>query len=112
LEQRATLLGLQVTDLVVCEGILAEELERGLHPLKRWDSSMELDKVRARVDRIADDRAAEAEWLSCQVAQVAGVLTDLGLLPIEDIPQLSKTAQEVLPVVALILKCLQEARDS
>jgi hypothetical protein len=44
--------------------------------------------------------------------RVASVLIDLGLLPVEDIPQLPKTAQEVLPAVALILKCLQEALDS
>jgi hypothetical protein len=47
---------------------------------------VELDKVHAHVDQIADDRAAEAEWLSRQVTQVAGVLIDLGLLPIEHIP--------------------------
>jgi hypothetical protein len=44
--------------------------------------------------------------------QVAGLLINLGLLPIEDIPQLLKTAQEVLPVVDLILKCLQEEMAS
>jgi hypothetical protein len=65
---------------------LAEELGRGLHPPNEQDPSAELDKVRAHVDRIADDRATEAEWLSRQVTQVAGVLIDLGLLPIEDIP--------------------------
>jgi hypothetical protein len=44
--------------------------------------------------------------------QVAGLLINLGLLPIEDIPQLLKTAQEVLPAVDLILKCLQEEMAS
>jgi hypothetical protein len=38
-----------------------------------------------------------------------GCPNHLGLLPIEDIPQLPKTAQEVLPVVDLILKRLHEA---
>jgi hypothetical protein len=37
------------------------------------------------VDQIADDHAAEVE-------QVASVLIDLGLLPVEFIPQLPKTA--------------------
>jgi hypothetical protein len=64
-----------------------------------------------RVDKIAIDRAAEAERLSHQVVQVAGVLIDLGLLPIEDIPQLPKTAEEVLPALTLMLKHLQEALD-
>jgi hypothetical protein len=31
------------------------------------------------------------------------------MLPIQDIPQLPKTAKEVMPVVNLILKRLQEA---
>jgi hypothetical protein len=36
--------------------------------------------------------------------QVVGVLVDLGLLPVEDIPLLPKIAQRVLSTVALILK--------
>jgi hypothetical protein len=44
--------------------------------------------------------------------QVTVVLIDQGLLPIEDIPELPKTAREVLPMVVLILKCLQEALAS
>jgi hypothetical protein len=43
---------------------------------------------------------------------VADVLIDLGLQPIEDIPQISKTAQDAFPAVALVLKRLQEALDS
>jgi hypothetical protein len=43
---------------------------------------------------------------------VVGVLVDLGLLLIEDIPQLLKIAPRVLPVVALILNHLQETLDS
>jgi hypothetical protein len=43
---------------------------------------------------------------------VASVLINLSLLPIEDIPWLPKTAQEVLPAVTLILKLLQELWDS
>jgi hypothetical protein len=96
LEECTALLGLQETDLEVHKAILVDELECGLHPLD---------------GRIIDDQAAEAERLSRQVAQVADILIDLGLLPIEDIPHLPKIAQEVLPVVALILKRLQEARD-
>jgi hypothetical protein len=40
--------------------------------------------------------------------QISAVLVDLGMLPIQDIPQLLKIAREVLPVVHLILKRLQE----
>jgi hypothetical protein len=41
---------------------------------------------------VADDRAAEVDRLSRQLARVAKVLIDLGLLPLEDTPLL----QEVL----------------
>jgi hypothetical protein len=44
--------------------------------------------------------------------RVAGVLIDLGLLLIEEITQLPKAAQDVLPVVAFVLKCLQEVLNS
>jgi hypothetical protein len=37
---------------------------------------------------------------------VANVLIILGLLPIEDIPQLPKIAHDALPAVALVLKLL------
>jgi hypothetical protein len=64
------------------------------------------------VDRIIDERAAEAEQQSRQGTQVAGVLIDLGFLPIGDSPKLLKTTQEVLLAVTLILKLLQETRDT
>jgi hypothetical protein len=44
--------------------------------------------------------------------RIFGVLVNLGMLLIQDIPQLLKSAQEVLPTVGLILKHLQEALDS
>jgi hypothetical protein len=78
------------------------ELERGLHPIDGCDLSVELDKARARVHRIDGERVAEAEQLSQQVMRISNVLVDLDLLPIQDIPQLSKSAQEVLPVVDII----------
>jgi hypothetical protein len=43
------------------------------------------------VNKTSIDRAAEAEQLSRQVVQVVGILVNLGLLPIKDIPQLLKT---------------------
>jgi hypothetical protein len=54
-----------------------------------WQSWMK--PVRGCVG-VADDRAAEVDRLSRQLARVAKVLIDLGLLPLEDIPLL----QEVL----------------
>jgi hypothetical protein len=43
---------------------------------------------------------------------VAKVLIDLGLLPIEDIPQLPQMAWDALLAVALVVERLQEALDS
>jgi hypothetical protein len=51
-------------DLKVWQAILAEELECSLHPTDGWDLSVELDKTRARVYRIDDERATEVEQLS------------------------------------------------
>jgi hypothetical protein len=43
---------------------------------------------------------------------ISNILVDLGLLPIQDIPQLPKSTRELLSVVDLILKRLQEALAS
>jgi hypothetical protein len=112
LDERADLLGLQEMDLEMCEVILAEELECGLHPLDGHDLPMELDESRAWVDGIADDCVVEVGRLSRQLMWVVSVLIDLGLLPIEQITQLSKAAQDVLPAVTFVLKRLQEALNS
>jgi hypothetical protein len=81
------------------------------HP-RRCDLPEELDETRACMHGIASDRATEAGWLSRQLVWVVGVLFDLGLPPIEDIPRLPKIAQDALLEVALVLECLQEALDS
>jgi hypothetical protein len=99
-------------DLEVREAILVEELEHDLHPTDGWELSVELDKARTCVDRIDGERATEAEQLSQWVMRISSVLVDLGLRPIQDIPQLSKSAQEVLPAVDLTFKRLQEALAS
>jgi hypothetical protein len=72
----------------------------------------ELDRARASVDWSTDYCAIESEHLSRQVVKVVGILVDLGLLPIEDIPQLLKIAREVLPAVALILTRMQDTLAS
>jgi hypothetical protein len=87
-------------------------LEHGLHPPDERDLSMELDKACTYMDRTSSDCAIDAERLSWQVVQVSGILVNLGMLPIQDISQLPKTAWEVLPVINLILKRLQEALAS
>jgi hypothetical protein len=69
---------------------------------------VELKKACVHVERIVVDHATEAERL----LWVASIQIELGFLPIQDITQLPKTVQVVLPAVTLILKCLQEALDS
>jgi hypothetical protein len=93
LEEHTTLLGLQEMDREVREAIQAVELEHALYPPDGHDLSVELDKAHASVNRMVYDRNTEAEQLSRQVVQVANILVDLGLLPIEDIPQLLNTTQ-------------------
>jgi hypothetical protein len=99
-------------DMEVQEVILAEELERGLHPTNGQDLSAELDKACAQVAMINGERAAEAKQLSQWVVRISNILVDLGILPAQDIPQLLMSAREVLPVVDLILKRLQEVLAS
>jgi hypothetical protein len=43
---------------------------------------------------------------------ISNALVNLGMMPIQDIPQLPKSAREVLPVAGLILEHLQEALGS
>jgi hypothetical protein len=76
------------------------------------DLLVELDRVRARVGGIDGERVAEGGQLSWQVVHISGVLVDLGMMPIWDIPQLLKRAREVLSAVDLALKHLQEALAS
>jgi hypothetical protein len=95
----------------VWETIKAEELERGMYRTDEPDLSAELDKARVRVDRIDNEHAVEVKQLSQWVMRISSIMFDLGLLPIQDIPQLLKSAQEVLLVVD-ILKRLQEVLAS
>jgi hypothetical protein len=51
-------------NLEVWQEILSEEPERGLHPSDGRNMSVELDEAHARMKRINDECAAEAERLS------------------------------------------------
>jgi hypothetical protein len=59
-----------------------------------------------RTNRIDSEHAAEAERLSRQVVRISGILVDQGMLPIQNIPQLTKSAREVLSAIDLGLQCL------
>jgi hypothetical protein len=61
---------------------------------------------------VKDELAAEARELSMLVVEVSNALVDLRMLAIQDILQLLKMAQEVLPAAGLILQCLREQRAS
>jgi hypothetical protein len=54
---------MQEADLEVQEAILVEEQVCGLQPPNRWDLSVELEEIHARVDGINGERAAEAKRL-------------------------------------------------
>jgi hypothetical protein len=72
--------------------ILVEEQERDLYPHNGWDLSAELEGIHACVDRIEVERAIEAKQLSWLVVEISNALADLGMLPIQVIPQLPKSA--------------------
>jgi hypothetical protein len=44
--------------------------------------------------------------------RISNILVNLGMLPIQNIPQLLKSTQEVLPAVNLLLQCLHETLAS
>jgi hypothetical protein len=90
------------------EAILSKELERSLHPSDGRDLSVAPNKAHTSVNGIDGEHATEAERLSWQVVRIFSVLVNLGMLPVQDIQQCPKAAQEVLPLVNLILKHLQE----
>jgi hypothetical protein len=62
--------------------------------------------------QIRSERNTKAGQLSWLVVEISNALADLGMLPIQDIPQLSKLAQEVLTVAGLLLECLQKVSAS
>jgi hypothetical protein len=64
------------------------------------------------VDGIGGEPAAEAEQLSQLVVEICNGLPDLGMLPVEDIPWLPWSAQEVLVAAGLLFQCLREAQAS
>jgi hypothetical protein len=92
--------------------MLAEEQECSLHPTNGRDLSLGLDTTRACMDRINDEHAAEARRLSQLVMGISDALVNLGMLPVQDISQLLKSAREVLPMTDLVLKHLQEVLAS
>jgi hypothetical protein len=112
LQERQILLCLQEMGLEVREVMLVEEQAHGIHPHDGRDLSVELEGIHACVDGIGGERGVEAGQLMQLVMEISNALADLGMLPIQDIPQLSKSAQEALTVVGLFLERLREAHAS
>jgi hypothetical protein len=83
--------------------LLAEELGSDLHSSDGWDLPSELDKACTIADGITDERTTEARQLSQHIMGISNVLVDLGMLPVQDIPQLPKSSREVLSAAVLIL---------
>jgi hypothetical protein len=75
-----------------------------------WQAVME--ELHVRVAGVKDERATEAGELSQLIMEISSALVNLGTLPIRDIPQLSKMAQEVSVAASLILERLWEVHAS
>jgi hypothetical protein len=74
--------------------------------------SAELEELHESVAGIEGDRSTEGMKLSWSVREISDALVDLGVFPIQDIPQHLKSAQDVLMVTDLILERLREERAS
>jgi hypothetical protein len=96
LEECHILLSLKEMDLEVCEAKLEEEQARALHYFDGWDLTAKLQELHVCVARVENERATNAEKLSTLVVGISNALVDLGMLPIRDMPQLLRMAQEVL----------------
>jgi hypothetical protein len=74
--------------------------------------SAELEELHESVAGIEGDHSTEGMKLSWSVREISDALVDLGVFPIQDIPQHLKSAQDVLMVTDLILERLREERAS
>jgi hypothetical protein len=92
--------------------MLVEEQARSLHHDHGQDLSTALEGIQPCVDEIEGECAAKAGQLTQLVMGISNALTNLGMLPVQDIPHLPKLAQEVLAATGLLLECLREAQTS
>jgi hypothetical protein len=66
----------------------------------------ELEKIHVRVAEVENKHTTEAGKLSALAVEASNALVDLGMPPIRDVPQLLKTAKEVLKATCVILEHL------
>jgi hypothetical protein len=57
---------------------------------------VEMEELHACVAGVEEEHAADAEELATLVVEASNTLVDLGMLPIREVPQISKKTQEVL----------------
>jgi hypothetical protein len=88
--------------LEVQEAMMAEEQARGMH--MRFVGRVRGDSCMRGQDQ--GEHTTEAGHLSQLVVGISNALADIGMLPIQDISQLPKSAQEVLTVAGLLLERL------
>jgi hypothetical protein len=93
-------------DLEVCEVKLVEEQACGMHFFNGWDLLAEMEALHVHIARVEDEHTTEAGEMSVLVIEGSNALVDLGMLPIRDIPQLPKMAQEILKAIGVILERL------
>jgi hypothetical protein len=102
------ILSVQEMDLECQEEKLAEDQARGLYPPDRRNLSLELGKIHEHMAEPEDDRAVEAEQMSRLVREISNSLVDTNVLPIQDVPSQSQSANDVLAAFSLILERLWE----
>jgi hypothetical protein len=73
---------------------------------------VELEEIHAHVDGITHECTAKVEQLVQLVVGISNALVELGMLPVQDIPQLPKSAQKNLTVASLLLEHLWEVQAS
>jgi hypothetical protein len=71
-----------------------------------------LAELRALMDGVESECAAEAVTLSQSVMEISNALINLGVFPIWNIPERPQSSQDVLMAASLILEHLREERDS
>jgi hypothetical protein len=96
-------------DLDLREAVLVEAQSRGLNPQDNCEELMEFIELQRHLKEAEVECVIEAGWLVIFLRDVSKVLVDLGMPPIQRIPQDSRAADDILEVVGTILECLREA---
>jgi hypothetical protein len=91
---------------------LAEEQAWGLYSFDRRGLSTELEELHEHIAGVESERATEAMQPSWSIMEISNALVDLGVFPIQGIPERLKSAQDVLMTAGLVLEHLREDHAS